>query len=197
MYWNVPRIVPCAVRFGGVVGSIDSPAPRDRVAALAFARPKSRSFAPAFVSITLPGFRSRWTMPCRCAVLERVGNLDGDLQRLVERQRALRQASASVSPSRYSMTRNAVPSLLADVVEGADVRMVELRDRPRLALEALAELRIGRERVGQDLDRDGAIEARVAGPVDLAHAAGAEGGEDFVRAEAGAGGKGHGCGRRV
>ena len=28
------------------------------------------------------------------------------------------------------------------------------------------------------------------GPIDLAHAAGAEGGEDFVRAEAGAGGQG-------
>ena len=37
---------------------------------------------------------------------------------------------------------------------------------------------------GQDLDRDDAIEPRVAGLVDLAHAAGAEGGEDFVRAEA-------------
>ena len=31
------------------------------------ARPKSSSFAPLFVSITLPGLRSRWTMPCRCA----------------------------------------------------------------------------------------------------------------------------------
>ena len=35
--------------------------------ASAFARPKSRSFTPDFVSITLPGFRSRCTIPCRCA----------------------------------------------------------------------------------------------------------------------------------
>ena len=31
--------------------------------AIAFARPKSRSFTPVFVSITLPGFRSRCTIP--------------------------------------------------------------------------------------------------------------------------------------
>ena len=42
--------------------------------------------------------------------------------------------------------------------------------------------------VGQDLDRDVAVEARVARAVDLAHAAGAEGGEDLVGAEAGSGG---------
>ena len=69
---------------------------------------------------------------------------------------------------------------------------VELRDRARFAIEALAELRIGRERVRQDLDRDRAIEPRVARPVDLAHAAGAEGRDDLVRAEARAGGEGQG-----
>ena len=36
--------------------------------ATAFARPKSRSFTPDFVSMTLPGFRSRCTIPCRCAL---------------------------------------------------------------------------------------------------------------------------------
>ena len=35
---------------------------------VARARPKSISFAPLRVSITLPGFRSRWTIPRRCAV---------------------------------------------------------------------------------------------------------------------------------
>ena len=49
------------------------------------------------------------------------------------------------------MTRNAVPVLLADVVERADVRMSQLRDRARLAIEAFAELRIGRERFGRIL----------------------------------------------
>ena len=39
-----------------------------RAAAWSFARPKSRSFTPDFVSMTLPGFKSRWTIPCRCAL---------------------------------------------------------------------------------------------------------------------------------
>ena len=44
----------------------DAAAPR--TPAWYFARPKSRSLTPDFVSITLPGFRSRWTMPWRCAL---------------------------------------------------------------------------------------------------------------------------------
>ena len=71
--------------------------------------------------------------------------------------------------------------------------MRELRDRARLAVEALAELRIGGERLGQNLDRDGPVEARVARAIDLAHAARAEGGQDLVGAEAGAGGEGQRC----
>jgi hypothetical protein len=46
--------------------------------------------------------------------------------------------------------------------------MRELRDRARLTVEPIAELRISREGFGQDLDRDGAIEARVKGSVDFA-----------------------------
>ena len=53
----------------------------------------------------------------------------------------------------------------------------------RLALEALPQLRVGRQVLGQHLDGDGALEARVARPVDLAHAARADRREDFVGAE--------------
>jgi hypothetical protein len=35
--------------------------------ACSLANPKSSSFAPDFVSITLPGLRSRWTIPRRWA----------------------------------------------------------------------------------------------------------------------------------
>jgi hypothetical protein len=61
--------------------------------------------------------------------------------------------------------------------------MIELRDCAGFPVEAVAELRVGGKRFGQDLDRHVAIEARVAGLVDFAHAACAEGGLDFVRAE--------------
>ena len=68
MYWNVPITVPCSVigrSLSSIVSSEDMPliAPEPPV----LARPKSTSLAPALVIITLPGLRSRCTMPRRCA----------------------------------------------------------------------------------------------------------------------------------
>ena len=59
------------------------------------------------------------------------------------------------------------------------------RDRLRLAAEALAAARVGGDVVGDDLQRDVAIEAGVVGPVDLAHAAGADEPPELVGAELG------------
>ena len=80
---------------------------------------------------------------------------------------------------------------LADVVEGEDVGVGEGGDGTRFALEASEDLVIVREVVGEDLDGDVAAEAAVARAVDLAHSAGAEGGEDLVRTEAGARNESH------
>ena len=60
------------------------------------------------------------------------------------------------------------------------------------AVEAIAELRIVGELGGKDFDGDDAIEARVARLVDLAHTAGSDGGDDFIRAESSAGSERHG-----
>ena len=72
-----------------------------------------------------------------------------------------------------------------------DVGMIQRGERLRFALEPRDPLGIGREQLGQDLDRDVAIELRVARAVDLAHPARAEGGENLVRSEASAGRKRH------
>ena len=50
---------------------------------------------------------------------------------------------------------------------------------------------IVRDRAGQSLERDLAMQAKIPGAVDLTHAAGAERRDDLVGAEAGAGGEGH------
>ena len=63
----------------------------------------------------------------------------------------------------------------------------------RLALEALAELRVDGEMRRQHLDRDRALEPRVARPVDLAHPARADRRDDLVGAEPSAGTERHGC----
>src|SRR5882762_1542703 len=61
----------------------------------------------------------------------------------------------------------------------------------RLALKACEAIGIERERVRDDLQRDVATELRIARAIDLAHAAGAERRQDFVRAEACASGQAH------
>lgn len=59
------------------------------------------------------------------------------------------------------------------VLQRADVRVAEVRDALRLALESLAELwSVGQER-RQDLDGDGPIQAGVGGAIHLSHATGA------------------------
>ena len=81
------------------------------------------------------------------------------------------------------MTRNAVAVVLADVVERADVRMGQLRNRLGLAIEPLAECGSA-ARPAAGLDRDGAIEPRVARLVDFAHTARPEGRKDFMGRDA-------------
>ena len=72
---------------------------------------------------------------------------------------------------------------MADVVQRADVRVVQARDRPGFAIKPFPALGIIGHTMRQDLDRDDAIQPRVARAIDLAHAAGAEGGLNFVWAE--------------
>ena len=77
------------------------------------------------------------------------------------------------------------------VVKGADVRMIQLRDDPGFALQARTPALIACERLGQNLDGDDALEARVARFEHFAHPAGADRRNDLVRTEAGTGGDGH------
>ena len=67
-----------------------------------------------------------------------------------------------------------------DAIDLRDVRVVELRQQLRLALEARETLLVLGERCRQDLDRDFALEPRVVRAVDLAHAAFAQLGGDLV-----------------
>ena len=78
-------------------------------------------------------------------------------------------------------------AVLRELEDGEDVRMRELRDAHRLALEPRERAGIRRELRGEDLDGDVAIEPRIARAIDLAHAARADGGDDLVVPEAGAG----------
>ena len=61
-----------------------------------------------------------------------------------------------------------------DVVQLADVRMVQRRDRPRFMFESAQAIRVMGHWRGENFDGDVAIETRIAGAVDFAHPARAE-----------------------
>jgi len=77
-------------------------------------------------------------------------------------------------------------------VDLRDARVIERGERLRLAREACESLRIVHERIGQNLDRDVAVQPGVPRPIHLAHPAGAYRRHDLVRAEACASRKSHG-----
>ena len=79
----------------------------------------------------------------------------------------------------------------AGVVDGDDVGVVERGGRARFLLEALQPRVIRREGRRQDLDRHVAAETQVAGPIYLAHSAGADQRRNLVRSESGTRRKGH------
>ena len=121
---------------------------RARASAPSLARPKSRILAcPRSVTKMFAGLMSRWTMPLRVRGLERVGDLRSRARAAV--------AACSGRPAIRCLQRLALeqlhhderpPVVLADVVDRADVRVVQGGRRPRLALEALERLRVLRQR---------------------------------------------------
>jgi hypothetical protein len=103
--------------------------------------------------------------------VERVGDLNADTERFVQFQRSLLQPPFERFTLEVLQDQERGALVLADVVQRADVWVIELRNRPGFAIEALAEPGIGRHRGRQHLYCDDAIEPGVAGFVDLAHAA--------------------------
>src|SRR5207248_398988 len=105
----------------------------------------------------------------------------GDSQRFVERQRAF----ADPVSKRGSIDQLENKVVRADIVNLADIGMIQRGDGANLALEPVAEA------LGRYLDCHFATHPRIACTVDLAHAACAEWRDDLVRAEPGAGSERH------
>ena len=119
--------------------------------------------------------------------LQGIGDLLQDRQRFVERHSSAGDPVGKILPlDEFHDQRVAIRRLL-EAVNDRDVRMIERREHLGFAPEARDTVRVARKRLRQDLDRDGAIEARIAGFVNLTHAARAQRGQDFERAEPGAG----------
>src|SRR5262245_27670229 len=116
--------------------------------------------------------------------VEGIGNLNRVLERSVERARSVPKPRLEGLAFQVGHDQERRAVLRADVIQGAERRMSELRDDARFTIEALAELRIGGEGGQEDLDSDRAVQPCVAGFVDFPHAASTDDGEDLVWAEA-------------
>ena len=79
--------------------------------------------------------------------------------------------------------------LRADVVNDADVGMLQCGDGFRFLLEAHLQIWVRRKMGGKDLNRYRALQPGVAGEIHFAHAAGAEQRLDFVWPQFGARGQ--------
>ncbi len=121
--------------------------------------------------------------PPRVRGREPLGDLRGESEQPSRRQGTAVQGLAEALPFHelHHDVRDA--PFASDVVDGDDVRMAERRRRARLELEAAQTLRIRREVLGEDLQRDVAFEPGVTRAVDLAHSARAERRDDLVRTE--------------
>ncbi len=83
--------------------------------------------------------------------VERIGDVDADRQHLLERERPFRVGQPISQRLAIEILHDEVVDLLvtADVVDGADVWMRQRGNRPRLAFESRAAVRIGRQVHGE------------------------------------------------
>jgi hypothetical protein len=134
-------------------------------------------------------------VPVHDAALVRGRESAGDLQREVDRLARVERRPGEPRPQGLSLEelRDGVGdvALDAEIVDGEDVRMRQGGDRLGFPLEARARFRVAREMLWQDLDRDVAIQLRVAGAIDLSHPARAQRRQNLVRAEASSGRQRH------
>ena len=131
---------------------------------------------------------------------ERLRDLPRDRQRLINRNRLVRETIGerrSLDQLQDEGLQCGLPRAwrgdrFFKAVNRGDVRMIERGQDLRFALEACEPVDIEGEELGQNLQRDVAIELGVACAIDLAHPTRTKRAEDFVRAESSAAGKTHG-----
>ena len=124
--------------------------------------------------------------PLAVGLVQRVGDLDGVAERLVQRERTLAEPVGQRLALQVLHDQEVGLALPADIEDGADVGMAQRGDRLRFPLEPRLPLGVGGDMRGQDLDGNGSLQPSVGRFIDLTHAPGPEGGLDLIRAEAGA-----------
>src|ERR1035441_6015889 len=104
-------------------------------------------------------------------LIQGASELDPILQHLGRWQRTFFQTGRE-SRTLHEFHNDKVRTVLpANIVERADVRMIQVRDDFRFAFKTLASRRIIRKMRWKDFDGDSSVEARVKRLVNFAHSA--------------------------
>ena len=111
---------------------------------------------------------------------QRLGDLRGDGQRLIDRDRPLSDAIGQGRPLDQLHHQRGVAIHPFEAVDRRDVRMIQRRQDFGFALKSGEPLRVTRDGLWQHLDGDLSLQVRVGGPVHLAHAACPERADDLV-----------------
>ena len=103
--------------------------------------------------------------------LERLGDLDPESDQFFDANGPLGDPVLERRAVEILHDNARATVLLADVMNGADVRMVQRGRRTRLPLEPAERVRIPRDGLGEKLERDEPVQADVLGLVHHAHPA--------------------------
>ena len=114
---------------------------------------------------------SRWTIFFSWAACRPWAGLNGDVKGVLELERTGFDTSVEAFAFEKGHRDESAAIGLGNLVDGADVGMVQGSGGFRFPLEALADVLVGNEMRGQELQGNGAIEGCVLGFVDDAHAA--------------------------
>ena len=178
MYAAVPRINPASVPCMVTRREIR----RGRIASHCFGQPEVEDF---YVAARRDFHVRRLQIAVHDAPLmsrfERVGDLAGDLERLANPKWPLRNPIGECQALDHLHDEGGYSGRVFEAVNMSDVWMVERREDSRFALKSGEPFRIAGELIRQYLDRHVAIELRIMGSIDFAHAAAPERGEDVVR----------------
>ena len=161
----MPRRTPACVAWAVRVGEFWTSAAEapDRVHRLGEAEVEDLDL-PVGRELDVGGLEVAVDDPLLVRRLERLGDLPRDGEGLVERQRAALQPFGEVFALDELHDEGADAARLLEAVDRGDVGVLQLGQDLRLALEPREAVGVGGERLGEDLDRDLALELRSRSP---------------------------------
>ena len=137
------------------------------------------------------GFEVPVNQAARMCRIQRVGKRNRVIDKHGQVQWAARETSVQGLALKQFHDEELTVTFLPDVVDGADVRVIQRGNRSRFTLEPSGGQTIDIRSHREHFDCHVAVQSCVSPSIDFPHAAGADRRDDFVRTEASAGDERH------